>query len=190
MTSKTCMELLLALGRCKSLTTLNMTANCIQGCLAWFLPHPHSGLLSLGKVFLDSTSLNGEDMSHLVQLIEKRKLPMLEELNLGSNALHTMEDIVENFVEACVTHHATDLKVNVCDNYLSYSLKDKCKSLCDGTCIKLFGITHLIDLAWTEDEFLEGFYEDQDVEIDDDDEESVRDDNEENAIYNDNDEDS
>ena len=44
------------------------------------------------------------------------------------------------------------------------------KSLCVGTSIELCGITHLIDLPWTEDELLKGFYDDQDVEIDDEDE--------------------
>ena len=120
-----CMELLLALGNCKSLTALNMTANCIQGCFSWFLPHPHQGLHSLVKLFLDSTSLNSEDMSHLVHLIEKGKLVMLVELNLGSNSLHTMENEVKNLVEACVTHHTKDLKVDLCENYLSISLEDK-----------------------------------------------------------------
>ena len=142
MTREGCMELLLALGNCKSLTTLKMTANCIQGCLGWFLPQPHEGLHSLGKLFLELTSLNSEDMSHLVQLIEKSKLPMLEELNLGSNALYMMETMVKNLVEACATHHTMKLKVNVGENYLSDSLKHRCKSLCDGTSIELCGITH------------------------------------------------
>ena len=163
MTREACMKLLFVLGNCKSLTTLNLTGNSIQGCLDWFLPHPHEGLHSFGKLFLESTSLNCEDMSHLVLLIEKRKLPMLEELNLASNALHTMETEVENLVGACVTHHIMELKVNLCDNDLSDSFEDKCKSLCEGTSIELCGIrsTHLVDLPWTEDEFLQGFYDDE-----------------------------
>ena len=150
-TREACVEVLLALGNCKSLTTLNMAANCRQGCLDWFLPHPHEGLHSFGKLFLECTSLNSDDMSHLAKLIEKRKLPMLEELNLASNALHTMEAELENLVGACVTHHTTELKVNICDNDLPYSFEDKCRSLCYVTSIILLFIEHCIDLPWTED---------------------------------------
>ena len=116
MTREATMKLLSALGSCKSLMEAVLTGNVIQGCLNSFLPNPHEGLHSLGKLFLDSTSLNSEDMSHLVQLVEKKKLPMLEELDLGSNALHITEDMVEHLVEVCVTHHLMELKVNVCFN--------------------------------------------------------------------------
>ena len=181
MTSEACRELLLALGNCKSLTILNMTANYIQGGLIWFLPHPHEGLHSLDKLFLYSTSPNSEDMSHLAQLIEKRKLPMLRELHLASNALHTMKDVVENLVQACATHHLMELMLNICFNNLSKGFQEKCLSLCEGTTIELRGIGYWTNIAWTEDEFLEGFYDseevdDDDMEIDDEDEE--RDENE------------
>ena len=185
MNREACVELLLALGNCKSLTTLNITANSIQGCLNWFLSHPHEGLHSLDKLFLNSTKLNNEDMSHVVQLIEKRKLPMLEELSLGSNGLHTMEAEVENFVGACVTHHTTELKVNICDNDLSDSFVDECKSLCDGTSIDLHFVEHCMDLPSREDESLERFYDHEETndeyeEID----EEEGDDNQENEIEN------
>ena len=112
MTREACRELLLALGNCKSLTTLNMSGNCILGCLNWFVPHPHEGLHSMDKLFLNYTSVNGEDLSHLKQLIDMSKLPMLRELHLASNALHTTEDVVENLVQACTTHHMMALMLN------------------------------------------------------------------------------
>ena len=137
MTREACTELLLALGNCKSLTTLNMTGNCILGCLNWFVPHPHEGLHSLDKLFLNYTSVNGEDLLHLKQLIEMSKLPMLRELHLASNALHAMEDIVENLVQACATHHLMKLMLNICLNNLSEAFQEKCKSLCEDTTIEL-----------------------------------------------------
>ena len=163
LTREACMELLLALENCKSLTTLNMTANSIQGCLNTFLAYPWDRLHFLGKLFLDSTSLNRLDMLHLIHLIEKRKLPKLEKLNLGSNALYMMEAVVENLLEACVTNHTTELKVYVGVNDLSVSVEDKCKSLCDGTLIELHSVGYCIDLPWTKDESLEGFYDTEDT---------------------------
>ena len=173
--------LLSALGICDQLINLRLQGNTLTACLSSFLKDPHEGLHFLEKLFLDSTSLNSEDMSHLAQLIEKGKLPMLRELHLASNALHTMEDVVENLLQTCVTQHLKALKVNVSFNNLSESLEDKCKSLCSGTHIELQCVGYCMELPWTEDEFLEGFYDDEDMEIDDHEE---RDDNEKNNIDN------
>ena len=162
-------RLLLVLRNCYQLINLRLQGNTLTACLSSFLKDPQKGLHSLEKLFLDSTSLNSEDMSHLAQLIEKRKLPILGELDLAANALHTMEDIVENLIETCVTHHLMELKVNVCHNNLSYVFENKCKSLCGGTHIELRSIGHPIEPAWTEVEFLEGFYDDDDDDHDDDD---------------------
>ena len=160
-------HLLSALGRCKQLKTLQLQGNTLTTSLSSFLQGSREGLRSLGKLFLNSTSLCSDDMSHLVKLIEKRKLPMLEELNFGSNALHTMEAIIENLVEACVTHHINELQVNLCFNDFSDSFEEKCRSLCDGTSIQLRYIEHGIDYPWREDEFLEEFYDSEETDDDD-----------------------
>ena len=151
-------RLLSVLGNCDQLINLNLQGNTLTACLTSFLKDPHEVLHSMERLFLNSTLLNREDISHLVQLIERRKLPILRELDLASNALHRMEDVVENLIEACVTHHLSELKLNVCFNNLSYSTKDRCKSLCSN-----------IDFAWTKDDFLEGFYDDDADDDDDDD---------------------
>ena len=161
-------RLLSVLGHCDLLINLSLQGNTLTACLSSFLKDPHKGLHSMDKLFLNSTSLNREDMSHLVQLIEKRKVPMLRELDLESNALHTMEDVVENLLETCVTHHLMELKFNVSFNDLSYLFEEKCKPLCAGTHIDLRSIGYGIDLAWAADNFLDGFYDDNYDDNDDD----------------------
>ena len=136
MTKEACMELMLALGNCKSLTRLNMTANFIQGCLNAFLPHPHEGLHSLREFNINQTGLNRDDLLHLAQLL-KNKLSCLSHLDLGNNSLHRMEDILVSFVQSCVTHYLRKLKLKLGSNNLSQGFINTVASLCKNTSTQL-----------------------------------------------------
>ena len=136
MTKETCMELLLALGNCKSLTRLNMTANSIQGCLNWFLLHPHEGLHSLQELSIRQTGLNRDDLLHLAELLEN-KLTCLSQLDLGNNFLHRIEDALVNLVQSCVTNHQRKLHLKLGFNNLSQVFMKTITSLCHNTSTEL-----------------------------------------------------
>ena len=132
MTKEACMELMLALGNCKSLTRLNMAGNSIQGCLNGFLPHPHEGLHSLQELNISQTGLNRDDLLHLAQLL-KNKLSCLSHLDLGNNSLHRIGDTLVELVQSCITHHLRKLKLKLGSNSLSQGFINTVASLCNNT---------------------------------------------------------
>ena len=64
---------------------LDLSGNTLTGCLSSFLPDPHPGLPALRWLDLQSTTLNKEDLQHLLSVVYK--LPNLWELDLSQNTL-------------------------------------------------------------------------------------------------------
>ena len=134
---KVCGPLLSALGRCRSLTELWLPGNTLTGCLHNFLADHDSRLPSLKELFLSYTKLNVHDLQHLNQLIQNEKMPQLGELDLGANNLNTMEEPLCELVQALVSHHQRELKLNLYFNHLSYRFVRRMTLLCQNTDIEL-----------------------------------------------------
>ena len=100
-----CGPLLSALGKCRKLTELWLPGNVLTGCLQYFLADHNSKLPCLEELFLCYTKLNRQDILYLTQLIQAEKTPELRELDLGSNNLNTMEEPLQELVQALVYHH-------------------------------------------------------------------------------------
>ena len=124
-----------------TLRHLDLSRYTLTGCLSSFLPDPHPGLPQLEELNLYGTALNKEDLKHLHHLIQKRKLPGLELLDLCHNWLSEMETYVVHLIEACVTHHQRKLRLLLQDNNLSEAFWNKWRKRCEGTNIKLI-FTH------------------------------------------------
>ena len=107
----------------------------LQGCLNWFLPHPHEGLHLLQELDTGQTGLNRDDLLHLVELLEK--LPCLEELDLARNSLHQVEDALENFVRSCVTNPRRKLQLELSFNNLSETFVSRISFLCEKSNTKI-----------------------------------------------------
>ena len=67
------------------LRELDLSENTLTGCLPHFLPDPHPGLPELRWLHLKSTSLNKDDLQHLLSVAYK--LPKLQELDLSGYTL-------------------------------------------------------------------------------------------------------
>ena len=131
-----CRPLLSVLGRCRNLVALWLPGNTLTGCLENFLAN-RDFLPTLKELFLSYTKLNVKDVLHLGQLIRAEKMPQLTELDLGANGLHTMEEPLGELVQALVSHHQRDLKLNLYFNYLSYRSVRRMTLLCQNTDIEL-----------------------------------------------------
>ena len=149
MPSSVCGALLFALGKCKNLTDLWLPGNILTGCMHHFLSDPSQGLPSLEELFLSYTNirkteglpllkelflshteLDERDVVHLVQLIQRQKVPQLGQLGLCGNNLHRMEETIVDVVQALVTHHQRRLKLYIWCNYLSVPLHKRLLSIC------------------------------------------------------------
>ena len=67
------------------LQELDLSKNILTRCLSSFLPDPHPGLPELNKLHLRETSLNKDDLCHLLSIAYK--LPKLEKLDLSGYTL-------------------------------------------------------------------------------------------------------
>ena len=132
-----CGPLLSALGRCRSLTELWLPGNTLTGCLQNFLAEHDSRLPFLQELFLSYTKLSAHDLLHLSQLIQAMKIPQLRELDLGANGLRRIEDSLKDLVQALVSHHQKDLKLNLYFNKLSQEFVQISKLQCQNTDIAL-----------------------------------------------------
>ena len=65
------------------LWSLNLSGNILTGSLSSFLPDPHPGLSELQWLLLRGTSLNKEDLEHLLSITHK--LPKLQKLDLSES---------------------------------------------------------------------------------------------------------
>ena len=119
------------------LRDLSLSDNDMTGCLSSFLPDSHPGLPQLKELDLKRTELNKDDLKHLTHLIQTHKLPELGWLGLSWNRLYEMETDVGHLIEACVTHHQRELKLQLWHNNLSKVFRNKWEEHCKGTNIEL-----------------------------------------------------
>ena len=105
-------ELLRSLASCQQLRYLDLSGNNLAGGLLNFLPDPHQGLLYLARLELNDTSLNKEDVQHLKNLIQIKKVPELHSLGLMGNRLHDMEE-VEGLIFTCLDYHTKNLNLRI-----------------------------------------------------------------------------
>ena len=59
------------------LKVLDLSKNALTGCLASFVPDPHSGLLELENLDLRNTALSKDDLQYLSHTTDSNKLPKL-----------------------------------------------------------------------------------------------------------------
>ena len=132
-----CQSVLGQIGDLKRLIHLNLKMNCFTGSLSNFLPQTHHSLPTLNFFSLDDNALDNSDLTHITQLIEQCKIPNLCALSLQSCNLKHMEQMLAELLEACITHHKTELTVQLWHNGLSDQFKETWKSRCEGTLILL-----------------------------------------------------
>ena len=75
------------------LDTLDLSDNTLTGCLASFLTDPHPGLPELQTLNIGHTSLNKEDLQHLLSIAHK--LPKLHKMDLS---WYTLTGCLSNFL--------------------------------------------------------------------------------------------
>ena len=128
-------ELFRSVAACNNLEVLSLKGNTLTGKLSKL--DPHEGLLFPGRLELNATALNKDDLAHLTHLIERNKLPKLQGLDLNENNLCEMEDESGKLIEACVSHHQRELTLWLWSNDLSEEFKETWKERCEGTDIEL-----------------------------------------------------
>ena len=69
-------------GKLPKLQVLDLSQNILTGYLTYFLPDTHLGLNELERLYLRETSLNKEDLQHLLHITQSNKLPKAQELVL------------------------------------------------------------------------------------------------------------
>ena len=125
-------SLLLVVSTWKCLYLLSLPGNTLTGCLPNYIPQP-----SLAVLDISYAELNKDDLLHLNNLIQCRKVPHLKELWLISNNLQEMQDELERLVEVCVTHHQWKLELYLSRNHLPQDIVEKLESLCTETNFRL-----------------------------------------------------
>ena len=88
-----CIDIFKQLNSLLFLQDINISRNTLTGCLSSFLPDPHPGLPELEWLNLWSTSLNKEDLFHLLSIAHK--LPKLQILDLSG---HTLTGCLSSFL--------------------------------------------------------------------------------------------
>ena len=116
---------------------INLDLNGLTVRLFNFLPETHHRLISLKFFSLADNALTKSDLTHVTKLIEQLKIPNLCTLTLRSYNLNRMEDTLAELLEACITHHNTELTVILWDIELSEEFEETWKSRCKGTRIIL-----------------------------------------------------
>ena len=71
----------------RKLRILDLSQNTLAGTMSSFLIDPHPGLPELEELYLRETSLNKEDLQHLLHIMECRKLPKLRHLTATTGCL-------------------------------------------------------------------------------------------------------
>ena len=69
-------------GKLPKLQVLDLSQNILTGYLTCFLPDTNLGLNELERLYLRETSLNKEDLQHLLHITQSNKLPKAQELVL------------------------------------------------------------------------------------------------------------
>ena len=121
-----CSSVIQQLGDLPKLVQVDLSYNCLTGLVCKFIPDPHPGLPSLQVLDLKDNALNKKDLIHLTHLIQSEKLPELRALGLeGTIVPHIMETLLDNLVEACITHHQREISLILWNNSLTREFKDK-----------------------------------------------------------------
>ena len=149
-------DLLRSLSACSKLIHLDLSHNILTGCLSSLLPGPRSrlyslaallsslfhrsrsGLHSLSNFFLDSCSLNQEDLQHLTKYLDSEKLPSLQNLYLHDNRLCRKENVLGELIQSCIDHYrGTGVKLWVQGNSLSQDFMNTWVAQCKNTNVQL-----------------------------------------------------
>ena len=69
------------------LKVLDLSGSILKGCFSTFLPDPHPGLLQLEVLRLQFTALTKDNLMHLSNITQNKKLPKLQVLDLSHNTL-------------------------------------------------------------------------------------------------------
>ena len=128
-----CPALLTALSNFNYLQQLDLSGNTLTGCLPNFIPQSFAAFASLEQLFLSGTSLNIDDLKHLISLIQDKKLPNLNALRLNFNNFQGFENRIEQLIEAGITHHKRELTLGLVDTALNADFVKKWQSQCTGT---------------------------------------------------------
>ena len=74
----------------RKLRILDLSQNTLAGTMSSFLIDPHPGLPELEELYLRETSLNKEDLQHLLHIMECCKLPKLRHLTATTGCLSSL----------------------------------------------------------------------------------------------------
>ena len=125
-------QIISVLFRCKNLDHMSVPGNTLTGQFSKFVPHPPLGNLDLGDA-----ALNKDDLNHLINLFQSRKLPNLFALWLIGNSLDEMKDNLEKLLDTCIKDHERQLTIFLCHNNLSESFMETWSNKCKETGITL-----------------------------------------------------
>ena len=127
-----CDQIVSVLSSCKNMRHFSLPGNTLTGIFSNFVPHP-----CLDNLDLSDSSLSKNDLKHLTDLTEQKKVPHLSELWLIGNSLKKAEKELEQFLDVCLKCHQRELKIFLFRNNLSEDFIHHWSTKCKGTLINL-----------------------------------------------------
>ena len=131
-----CPEILRSISHLNHLVHLDLNGNILADCLSNLLSESDSDLSSLEELNLGYTEITSNDINHIINIIESRKLPNLEKLDLTDNNLHKMKDEIDRLVDTAITYHQRELEVKIVRDKFPPHFVEKWETRCSGTAIK------------------------------------------------------
>ena len=147
-----CSQILRSISHFHHLVHLDISGNILTGCLSNLVPDSDSNLPLLQRLYLRNTRISSGDINHIIHIIETRKLPKLETLNLIHNNLRGMEDEMDRLLNVAITYQKRELVVHLPGDSFPRHLVKKLQTQCSGKTVKVI---------FSDSEDQEGFSESQ-----------------------------
>ena len=123
-------------GRMPELTHLDISDNILMDCMKDLFGDNHK-FLKLDSLDMNNTQLNRDDLKCLTEAQNPYRLPRLIFLKLQKNNLGSMEEEVENLIQAACVTAGVYRPLYLHDNNLSEGFCQRMKSICQNTNIRL-----------------------------------------------------
>ena len=95
-------------------------------------------LPNLKKLFLADTCLNVDGLEHITHLIQDKKIPNMNELDMNNNNFKGLKDTVGELVNTLIQYER-EMKLSLHATNLSKEFIDEWQGQCKGTNIELKG---------------------------------------------------